>query len=143
MSSRLWLWLLLAALGGAFLLNLNGWGVLESSEARFRSLAQHSSDIVAVLPPSALASTLCRPVMRAPGLDETHSKSRPGSTDVTCHTTQMSTHVPRNHASRFTNSPSRATRSMKIAKVKSPVKNPSTARRRSEYASNQRRNDAL
>ncbi|GAB2955675.1 glycosyltransferase family 39 protein [Hymenobacter coalescens] len=40
MSSRLWLWLLLAALGGAFLLNLNAWGVLESSEARYAEIGR-------------------------------------------------------------------------------------------------------
>lgn len=40
MSSRLWLWLLLAALFGAFLLNLNAWGVLESSEARYAEIGR-------------------------------------------------------------------------------------------------------
>ncbi|RAK69396.1 ArnT family glycosyltransferase [Hymenobacter edaphi] len=40
MSSRLWLWLLLAVLFGAFLLNLNAWGVLESSEARYAEIGR-------------------------------------------------------------------------------------------------------
>ncbi|OON65668.1 hypothetical protein B0919_23620 [Hymenobacter sp. CRA2] len=40
MSSRLWLWLLLAVLGGAFFLNLNAWGVLESSEARYAEIGR-------------------------------------------------------------------------------------------------------
>lgn len=40
MSSRLWLWLLLAALLAGFLLNLNAWGVLESSEARYAEIGR-------------------------------------------------------------------------------------------------------
>ncbi|MCC2545434.1 glycosyltransferase family 39 protein [Hymenobacter sp. BT175] len=40
MSSRLWLWLLLMALGAAFLVNLGAWGVLESSEARYAEMGR-------------------------------------------------------------------------------------------------------
>ncbi|KAA9339278.1 hypothetical protein F0P96_01235 [Hymenobacter busanensis] len=40
MSSRVWLWLLLAVLGGAFLINLGAWGVLESSEARYAEIGR-------------------------------------------------------------------------------------------------------
>ncbi|UYZ60783.1 glycosyltransferase family 39 protein [Hymenobacter latericus] len=40
MSSRWWLWLLLLALGAAFFVNLNAWGVLESSEARYAEIGR-------------------------------------------------------------------------------------------------------
>ncbi|GAA4380669.1 glycosyltransferase family 39 protein [Hymenobacter koreensis] len=40
MSSRVWLWLFVAVLGAAFLINLNAWGVLETSEARYAEIGR-------------------------------------------------------------------------------------------------------
>ncbi|UOQ70060.1 hypothetical protein [Hymenobacter cellulosilyticus] len=40
LSSRVWLWLFVLALGAGLLVGLGSWGVVESSEARYAEISR-------------------------------------------------------------------------------------------------------